>query len=46
VLADPDPTARVYRRQHVARRGERVALAAFPDTVLLVDDLLPGPVDD
>ena len=46
VLADPDPTARVYRQQHVAHRGKRVALVAFPDTVLLVDDLLPGPADD
>jgi Uma2 family endonuclease len=45
-LADPDPTARVYRLQHVARRGERVALVSFPDTVLLVDDLLPAPADD
>ena len=46
VLADPDPPARVYRQQHVAHRGERVALVAFPDTVLRVDDLLPGPADD
>ena len=46
VLADPDAPARVYRRQHVAHRGERVELVAFPDTVLLVDDFLPGPADD
>jgi hypothetical protein len=36
----------VYRQQHVAHRGERVELVAFPDTVLLVDDLLPEPGDD
>jgi Uma2 family endonuclease len=46
VFADPDPAARVYRRQHVAHRGERVALVSFPDAVLLVDDLLPAPADD
>ncbi len=46
VLADPDPIARVYRQQHVAHRGERVELVAFPATALLVDDLLPEPADD
>src|SRR5262249_35088007 len=45
VFADPDPPARVYRQQHVAHRGERVALGALPYTALLVDDLWPGPPD-
>jgi len=37
----PDPDNRRYRETRIARRGERIALDAFPDIVLLVSDLLP-----
>jgi Uma2 family endonuclease len=46
VFADPDPTARVYRAQGAARRGERIDLLAFPGVSVAVDDLLPEPEDD
>ena len=37
----PDADDRRYRETRIARRGERIALDAFPDLVLLVSDLLP-----
>lgn len=36
----PDPAARQYRETRIARRGERIALEAFPDLDLAVDELL------
>jgi Uma2 family endonuclease len=43
VFRDPDPERRVYADRSIARRGEQVWLLAFPDTGVLVDDLLPCP---
>jgi Uma2 family endonuclease len=37
----PDVDNRRYRETRIARRGERIALDAFPDLDLLVSDLLP-----
>ena len=42
VLRDPDPTAGRYRATERIGRGSRVALAAFPDAIVAVDDLLPA----
>lgn len=39
----PDPDRRLYTDRHVARRGERLTLVAFPDAAVAVDDLLPPP---
>jgi Uma2 family endonuclease len=36
----PDAGARQYRETRIARRGERIALDAFPDLDLSVDELL------
>ncbi len=41
VYRRPDPAARTYATPRLARRGETIALVAFPDTALAVDDLLP-----
>jgi len=45
-FADPDATARVYRTQRTAHRGERIELLAFPGTFVAVDDLLTEPDGD
>jgi Uma2 family endonuclease len=45
VFSDPDASARIYRQQRVAHRGERIELSAFPGTFVAVDDLLPDPAD-
>jgi Uma2 family endonuclease len=45
VLTEPDASARVYRTNVVARRGEYIEMLAFPGTFILVDDLLPDPDD-
>ncbi len=37
----PDQAARRYRVAEIARRGDRLALVAFPDVSVVVDDLLP-----
>jgi Uma2 family endonuclease len=37
----PDPGARRYAVVELARRGSRLALVAFPDVSVAVDDLLP-----
>jgi Uma2 family endonuclease len=37
----PEPGGRRYVERRVARRGERITLAAFPDAAVAVDDLLP-----
>ena len=42
VFRSPDAAKRRYRRTTVARRGERLALAALPGVSVAVDDLLPG----
>jgi len=42
VYRRPDAEARRYHELRVHGRGERVALTAFPDASLAVDDLLPG----
>ena len=42
VLRAPDVAGRRYAEQRVAGRGERIAMAAMDDTVVAVDDLLPG----
>jgi Uma2 family endonuclease len=41
VAARPLVRKRCYGVVRVARRGETIALAAFPDVTLAVDDLLP-----
>lgn len=38
---DPDVSAAAYRLCHVARRGDKLSLAAIPDAVVTVNDLLP-----
>src|SRR5262245_41919134 len=41
VHRSPETAARRYTVVEIARRGSRVALAAFPDASVAVDDLLP-----
>lgn len=41
VYRSPDAPARRYAVVEVARRGSRLALVAFPDVSVAVDDLLP-----
>ena|SRR5438132_161171 len=41
VLRSPDRKRRVYTETAVARRGERITLAAIPQAGVAVDDLLP-----
>lgn len=43
VSTTPVPADRRYASVRIARRGETVTLAAFPDVTLAVDDLLPPP---
>jgi len=43
VFRTPDPVQRVYASRSLARRGDRIALVAFPDASVAVDDLLPWP---
>lgn len=43
VYRTPDVERRVYTDCRVAERGGRIALVAFPDATLAVDDLLPWP---
>ena len=38
-----DPAQRIYAERSVAQRGERIALVAFPDAAVAVDELLPWP---
>ncbi len=38
----PDVPRRVYVDHRVARRGERLTVAAFPDVIIDADELLPG----
>ena len=45
VAAHPVVRKRRYAVVRVARRGETITLAAFPDVTLAVDDLLPPPED-
>jgi Uma2 family endonuclease len=40
--SDPDPAMAIYRATHVARRGDRIELVAFPNAHIPVADLLPG----
>ena len=42
ILRAPDRKARRYRETTIARRGERINLAALPDACVAVDELLPG----
>ena len=42
VFRRPDPATRRYLENTTVRRGERLALVAFPDANVAVDDLLPG----
>jgi len=42
VFRSPQPEARRYVEKHIARRGERVELAALAGVSLAVDDLLPS----
>lgn len=42
VYRSPDVAHRLYAARHIAGRGERIALVAFPDTGIAVDALLPG----
>jgi hypothetical protein len=37
----PDRSARAYGERRVARRGERIEIAALPGAVVAVDELLP-----
>jgi len=50
VYREPDVAQRVYAGRRTLQRGERIALVAFPEVSLAVDDLLPRPplrrVDD
>lgn len=41
VLRDPDAATAIWRDRRFARAGETIALAAFPDATIRVDDLLP-----
>src|SRR5262245_37488730 len=41
VYRDPDRRARRYRSVTVVRRGEHIALVAFPDVSIAAGDLLP-----
>jgi Uma2 family endonuclease len=41
VLRAPDPDARSYGEITIARRGDRIALAAIAEASVAVDDLLP-----
>jgi hypothetical protein len=41
VHRDPEPTARRYRSTTALERGRLLRLVAFPDTTVVVDDLLP-----
>ena len=43
VLRAPDRKTRLYRETSIARRGERITLAALPEVSVAVDDLLLGP---
>ncbi len=43
VSASPVPADRRYALVRIARRGDTITLAAFPDVTLAVDDLLPPP---
>ena len=43
VRREPEPDARRYARIMIARRGERIELAALPGVSVAVDDLLPSP---
>jgi len=42
ILRAPDRKARRYRETSIARRGDRITLAALPEASVAVDDLLPG----
>lgn len=42
VFRDPDREAALYRCRTIAPRGARIALVAFADASVAVDDLLPG----
>ena len=42
VFRDPAPAQAQYATSIVARRGERLGLAALPDATVAVEDLLPG----
>jgi Uma2 family endonuclease len=41
ILRAPDPAARRYRESRTAERGDRIAVAAFPQATIVVDELLP-----
>jgi Uma2 family endonuclease len=41
----PDAPSRAYRERRIARRGERLDLAALPGAGVAVADLLPPPDD-
>lgn len=41
LLRDPDSVTAIWRDRRVARPGETIAVAAFPDAAIRVDDLLP-----
>ena len=41
VFRQPDPVARSYTNNFVARRGEHVSLVEFPDASVAIDGLLP-----
>jgi Uma2 family endonuclease len=38
----PDPERRQWNETHIAYRGQRLSLTAFPDVTVAVDDLLPA----
>jgi hypothetical protein len=37
-----EPTATGYGAMTIHRRGERIALLAFPDVTIAVDDVVPA----
>jgi Uma2 family endonuclease len=43
IRRQPEPAARRYASTAIARRGERIALAALPGVTIAIDDLLPSP---
>src|SRR5436309_11692776 len=43
VRRQPEPGERRYASTAIARRGERIELAALPVVTVVVDDLLPSP---
>ena len=43
IRRQPEPEARRYGSTAIARRGERIELAALRGVTVAVDDLMPSP---